>query len=207
MTVRATWNGDRFNRQLHVAVDAAATAMARTVAEQARANLRSTKAGIDQSSGRKFFTGGSKPGGFPAARSGFLSRSVTSTGAQGGVSYAGTNVKYGRYLEYGAVIRPKQARALTIPLNGEAVRLLARHRRTRNIPNLRVVKLRDGRMFLVGKRHRAGKNEKPVFLFVLKQEVRIAPRPWLLRSAKQSRSRMLQNGRAAFERSMKGMRT
>lgn len=124
----------------------------------------------------------SLPGNPPNSQSGHLRNSVTAVHSKDlGVPLAaafGTNVPYGRYLEFGA--NPKGKPWLTIPVHPEAKRASRRGQGARSF-RLRFQKTRNGALLVKDVPGNRGRSE---VWYVLKHEVHIAPRPWLLRSVR-----------------------
>lgn len=174
------WQGEAVMARFRAAVDEGVTRMAAVAAETARARMGGNTASLLPGQSRSTYTS-SKPGGYPGRRTGHLARSITHTRAVRGVAQYGTNVKYGRYLEYGA--NPRGRPLLAIPLSGLAETLRIRHGGTRNIPGLRLVRTKRN-LFLV--RHVRGHHARSEFLFLLTPSVRIAPRPWIHRAAREA---------------------
>lgn len=81
---------------------------------------------------------------------------------------------YGPVHEFGATIRPRRARALTIPLNAEA-----RARPARQIRGLFLIRSKKGNLLLVRK---TADGVEPFFL--LRDEVRIPRRPYVAPTAR-----------------------
>lgn len=137
--------------------------------------------------GGKVWNKPSHPGGFPASQSGRLRNSITSERASWAVYRVGTNVAYGKHLEFGAHPRAKRGKYLTVPMNYEASRLLKRAGSVRNIPGLKII-ARTRRGWLLGfkagtsrvVRGKTSKVRNTKALFALVPDVTILPRPWLL---------------------------
>lgn len=129
----------------------------------------------------------SAPGQVPHSQTGGLRNSIGYIEAVNGESGAGTTLAYGRFLEVGAHIRPRNGRAIAIPLSPEAKRLSARHGgRVRSIINalkfdkarpMRWVKTRNGVLLLIAEGRRKNAGWMPFFL--LTKHARLAARPWL----------------------------
>lgn len=133
----------------------------------------------------------SLPGMPPNSQTGNLRGSIGYRPVEDGESRAGTDVKYGAYLEKGAIIRPKNGKAIVIPLSRAAAKLLRDHGgRARSVVNalkfdrakpLRFIKTKNGlliaRAYGITKGRAAGTKSEPMFL-VTKRAV-IKPRPWL----------------------------
>lgn len=81
-------------------------------------------------------------------------------------------VKYARIHEKGGIIRPRKAKALTIPFRGVKGR-------ARNYPGAFIIRSKGGKAFLV-RRQGVGLE----WLYTLKQSVRIPARRWLSRTVR-----------------------
>jgi hypothetical protein len=148
----------------------------------------------------------SAPLGPPNSQSGTLHKSIMRTKAINHVVKVGTAVKYGRYLEFGAVVTPKKAERLAIPLNAEARMLSRRVAGSGGLRslNLKSIKTRNGNILLGREKwsgRGASKSRSFEALFVLKFIAIILPRPWLRPALAQSRPQALAAFRAAFSRS------
>ena len=117
----------------------------------------------------------SAPGQPPGTRSGQGRHSITYALA-GRVLSVGTNLIYLGFLHFGGVIRPRKAKALTIPIAPEA-----EGKRARDFDNTFILKPKPGDPQSAGiimQKIGDGPNDiRP--LFALRKSVRIAPRPWL----------------------------
>jgi phage gpG-like protein len=127
---------------------------------------------------KKTLTGASpsKPGDPPGTETGSLRRSVQvdMTDLPNMQTRVGTNLPYGRYLEYGARIRPKKAKALAVPLTKAA----KRHSSPRDFPKELQLIPRKGRAPLLVETF--GKRKTRMILhYVLLPEVNLAARPWM----------------------------
>lgn len=137
----------------------------------------------------------SSPGGFPGKDVGELRKSIHYN-IEGTRARVGTNLDYGRYLEYGFKSTAKGKGALPVPLNREARKMLRQASAAKSplwvmFPNLAMVKRKGKPPLLIltgGKGTRGGKQWKP--MFVLKKSVTVAPRPWVLRSAAMAKTNM-----------------
>lgn len=133
----------------------------------------------------------SEPGEPPNSQTGTLSRSIHYVHPRNlapGVAAFGTNVEYGRHLEFGATVRPKNVKALPVPLTREAARL---QRRVTSIRQLGLKfayrpSTKPNCAGILGTESGKGKVFKP--MFALMRVVHIWPRPWLKRSMLASRS-------------------
>lgn len=92
----------------------------------------------------------------------------------------GSPLKYARIHETGGTIRPKNARALTVPLS-----LKARRGRAQDFADAFILNTADGRAFLV-----QPDGDGLEFLYVLKDQVTIPRRPYLSRASKVSNERV-----------------
>lgn len=117
----------------------------------------------------------SRPGQAPGVVTGQLHLSVQQdrSNINQFVLRVGTNLAYGRHLEYGARIRPKNKKALAVPLTD-----LARKNKPNKFPKkLQMIK-RKGRapllVQLVG-----GKKKRMIPHYILLGQVNLAPRPWM----------------------------
>lgn len=132
----------------------------------------------------------SNPGSPPAQQLGALHRSIKITkpvtNGNRVSATAGTTLKYGTYMEYGA--RPRaHGKALLIPLQPEAHRML-KNGLVKNNSQLFMVK-RPGKAPILA---RKGPRGAIVPLFVLKKSVTVKPRPWLRPSLNRARVAMAQ---------------
>lgn len=186
------WTGDAVLARFTASVDEGVTRMASVAAETARSRMGGNSAARLPFHTRDTYTS-SRPGGYPGRRQGRLAASVTSTRAVRGVAQYGTNVKYGRYLEFGA--NPQGKPMLAIPLTGLAETLRIRHGGVRGIPGTRLIRTPRG-LFIV--RTYRGHNARTEFLFKLQRSARILPRPWIMRAAREAIPAM----RSAFTSTM-----
>lgn len=136
----------------------------------------------------------SNPGNPPNFQTGELAGSIRTVGADAlgkplSAAY-GTAVMHGLYMEKGATIRPKTAKAIPVPLNTQAKQMLQRIRGA----SLRTQKLipikKDGKSYLVEKTP-TGRVKKNGAIFALRKLVVIAARPWIVPSLKLSRDAMV----------------
>jgi len=114
----------------------------------------------------------SQPGEPPAVQAGRLRHSITYR-VLGRVLQVGTNLVYAAILHFGGTIRPKRAKALTIPIAPEA-----RGMRARDFENTFVLRRPDdeaGEGLIM--QSLAGGGVKP--LFALRTSVTIKPRPYM----------------------------
>lgn len=179
--VRTEWSGDRYAEAVRTAALTRGLPAAAAVVES---RMKTNLAG----------PGPSAPGQPPGQETGQLKQSITYnlTGAKARI---GTNLVYGRWLEYGvAAITPKNGRALAVPVNQTAKRLQRRGIVADAITGLfkraglrslgvdfAFVK-RPGKPPLLIEKTATGKLKTNGAIFVLKSVVRLAARPWALRS-------------------------
>jgi phage gpG-like protein len=123
---------------------------------------------------RAFVRGGiSEPGGPPGTRSGMLRASVTYE-VEGSLLSVGTNLVYGAKLQEGGDIRPKTAKALTVPISPEA-----EGKRARDFSDTFIIPSKSGdpdTVGIIGRRAAGGTFQG---LFALRKRVHIEARPWL----------------------------
>lgn len=175
MTVK--WDDSAFKAKLREACDAAASAAAMDLATRLSSSMGR----------RKGFGVRSAPGGFPNTQEGHLSRSFAWQTAKDGVAFAGSNLAYARYLNNGAIIRPKNGKMIGFPVSkvgydavknsGGSIRgaiaLLKATRkafviRAKSDPSKLVVCIPVGR----------GKNARNEAAILLTRGSTILPRPW-----------------------------
>lgn len=190
------WNAQaimaRVQHAVNAGVYAGAIEAARTVREDMGGTGGTRDSGVLGSS-RNSYTS-SAPGGPPGVRSGNLRNSIDAMspeelGTPSRAAY-GTNVAYGRHLEFGAYPRAKAGKYLTIPLHGKAESALIRAGGSvRNIPGLFFIRTMKGQLFLA--RKYGGKRARVELWFILKKSVRIAARPWAFRPVTVHRERIL----------------
>lgn len=214
MTVKITWTADQWARAIIPAINAGLTAAAQVCADQAVQSFGSSP---------------SPPGSPPGVDTGLLRNSiaVASPEALGTPLKAafGTAVPYGRHLEFGAVVRPKKAKALAIPNDrgaGQAIiRQFGKGASLRGNSNLRFIPMTkfgfvgvlvNKKMFSVHVRGIKGtafsgggtrKIPKGSIMFFLRTQVTIAPRPWIMRAANAARA---EAGAAANKTMLQRMR-
>lgn len=115
-------------------------------------------------------------------RTGTLKRSITYQVAVDGYSArVGTNVVYARAHEFGAVIKPKNAKFLTIPIGQYRVQSrTARIRSARQVKDLVYIPRKNGEFGgMLGRPKGRGKARSIEPLFLLRKRVTIPPRPFL----------------------------
>jgi hypothetical protein len=105
----------------------------------------------------------------------------------------GTIVPHGRYMEFGANIRPKKGKTLPVPINAAAAKMLRKDAvRLGGLKtqNMTVIRTRTGALYLVETTAKTGKIKKNGAKFKLVKSVRILPRPWVRRSYLKARKEM-----------------
>jgi len=173
------WNGAAYLAHVRAAVPKALALAGEEIRNQMKVNLSGPSP--------------SKPGGFPGADTGTLSRSIFNEGVTPFQRRIGTRTPQGRWMELGATVRPKRVKALPVPLNYKAKRML----RTLGVANGSRVSLRTrnlivvkmGKTTILTERTAGGKasKAKDAARFVLRKKVVILPRPWCYRSAAMAR--------------------
>ena len=173
------WNGDELKRQVEAGI----------AAGLARSAIRLQTEMINKLSGKS----PSAPGTPPGVDRGTLRRSITYAMGKRSVR-VGTPLKYGWFQEFGATIRPRRVKALPVPVNAAArrmMRTLPINPRTGMVGSLRsknltFIKSRKGKnvgllVEKIGTRCKA-KGKFSVAVLVLKPQVVLPPRPWVRRS-------------------------
>lgn len=188
MTVKITWTADQWARAIVPAINAGLTAAAQVCADQAVQSFGSSP---------------SPPGSPPGVDTGLLRNSiaVASPEALGTPLKAafGTAVQYGRHLEFGAVVRAKSTKYLPVPVNrglAQAIRRrIGKGASLRGYPGLKFIPRKGGGGVLVltdSVRYQKNRGKFTArsgqVAFVLKEQVIIAPRPWIRRAAIAARS-------------------
>jgi phage gpG-like protein len=136
----------------------------------------------------------SPAGGPPGTVTGNLRQSIQSTDPENGYAKVYTNWKYAAIQENGGIIRARNVKYLTIPMNVRAAKLRA------NTASLRTLNLhftkghRPGLAFLWETRGK-GKNSRSELMFMLKPSVRLPARPFM-RPAAQNPTVIANMGRA-----------
>lgn len=188
--VRLQWHGDEALKRLEAAANKGLTEYAIVVAGTAERSFGREHGGIP-----------SKPGMPPHSQSGHLRNSIAYVPAKNLKALVGTNVPYGRHLEFGFTARAKRAKFLAVPVHPKASRALVRAGgRTRNIPGLVLIRTKAGQLLLV--KPIKGKHARVEVWFVLKKSVTVAPRPWLRPALARSRAEGLRRMHAAVAREM-----
>lgn len=144
----------------------------------------------------------SNPGNPPNFQTGELAGSITVVGPEALgrplTAAVGTAVPHGRYMELGATIRPRNVKALPVPVNQQAEQMLQRIKGA----SLRTQKLitikKDGKRYLVEKTP-TGRVKKNGAVFALRTMVVIKPRPWLLPSLKLARDEMVERFKSVVQ--------
>lgn len=175
-----TWNGPEFARRVEKGISDGLV----------NTSIRLQSEMITQLSGPSPSKAGSPPG----VDRGTLRRSITYK-ASPRMAVIGTPLKYGWVQEFGAVggvIRPRTVKALPVPLNYEAKRMLrtlsinGRQVASLRSRNLTYVPKKDGERvgFLVEKIVKNGKNKGEFrgAVFALRKSIKSRPRPWVRRS-------------------------
>jgi phage gpG-like protein len=163
MPARLEWDAARLRRAITPALRAGVGAAAMSMADSTR--RRFTK-------GPRFES--SAPGQPPNIQRGYLRNSVVHVMKDGLEASVGTNVPYGRVQEFGAIIRPKRRKYLTVPVSIEAKRLSEKGVSARDVKGLVPIK-RTGKPMLLA----MSNGGKPDVWYVLKKSVKLPPRPWL----------------------------
>lgn len=186
--VRTEWRGDEYAAVVRDAVvSRGLPAAAAVVQGRMKTNLSGP--------------GPSNPGQPPGQGTGLLKQSITYN-VSGATARIGTNLKYGRWLEYGFTATPKTAKALAVPVNKTAKRMQSRGIVADAISGLfkraglrslgvrfAVIK-RKGQSPLLMETTATGKIKTNGAIFALVKMVRVAARPWALRSLNESRTDM-----------------
>lgn len=119
-------------------------------------------------------------------RTGFLARStffqsLRATKSQVYVSVV--TAHYGPVHEYGATIKPRRKKWLTVPLPAAQTPAGVTRYAAPDYPGAFLIKSRTGKLFIVKRGKKPGKLD---FLFALKKEVKIPARKWFSTAAKQA---------------------
>lgn len=138
----------------------------------------------------------SAPGSPPNSQSGNLRNHIAFASPDAlstpGHAAFGTNVEYGRHLEFGAVVRPRTVRYLPVPVNKPAKDMLRRLKGgSLRSQKLKFIKYRNGTKMLREVTPAKGQLKKNGAAFVLKLVVVIVARPWLARAARDARGDMI----------------
>lgn len=185
--VQTKWNGDNWLKAVKTAAEDALYAGAAVAADSAARSMGRSHGGISSS-----------PGSPPNVQTSHLRNSIAFVHARDLgrplTAAFGTNVPYGRFLEFGATVRARDKK-LTVPLNQKAKRLLASVGGNIRALALRVVPTKSGAFLALPPSVKGG---DPEFLFKLEEEVVIAPRPWLLPTVKRDKARILGAMRTRF---------
>jgi len=169
MAMTFKWTGDAWAKAAVPAAEKGLEEVAKFCAEKARVSIGRNHGGV-----------ASQPGMPPNSQTGNLRRRIAWVGAAqvGRLRAAfGTDVKYGRYLEFGARPRARD-KYLTVPLTVQAAKALRRVKTVRAIPGLKWHPPRKGNTRSGGV---LGKivSKKFVAWFALMTDVTIKARPWL----------------------------
>ncbi len=142
-------------------------------------------------------TGGpSLAGGFPRTNTGALRKSIFIRKSENGLSaFVGTVSKVAFFMEFGAIIRPKKAKALAIPISRKAKKHSDAGGSARDFPIKLVFIRRKGKppllVEITGKG--GGKlRKKWTIHYVLPAMARLAPRPFLLPTLNQMKDEILE---------------
>lgn len=163
---RVVWHGEEFERIVRTAVE-------RDGLPAAGIELQREMTGL-----LKRRRGPSLPGEPPGLDTGTLARSVNVTEPENLSIRVGTDLPYGRHLEFGAVVTAKKAKYLTIPLNRAAKMMRRRNTTLRSVAGLFPL-IRPGKTPLLARRKVRGKDKTIEPMFALKKTVRIEARPWM----------------------------
>jgi hypothetical protein len=181
--VKLRWNGDAIRKSVE---DGVWTGLVRSgvVLQKSMQTTLGVKGG---------FGNRSSPGDPPRVDSNTLRKSISTVPDEANrVVRVGTNVPHGRYMEFGAVIRPKKTKYLPIPLNKRAAQMLRKDAvrsgglRTQNLALI----TSKGEAYLI-EQTPSGKERKNGAAFALKKQVTIKPRPWVYRSYIKARNDMM----------------
>lgn len=173
-TVTIDWSPEGIFAKVEAAANKALLAAGEVIAADARQSI---------SKGTRWES--SAPGQPPNFQTGELAGSINVKSGGNLRVLVGTDVPHGRYMEFGATIRPKTVRAIPVPCNVQAKQMLQRIRgaslRTQNLIPIK----KDGKRYLAEKTP-TGKIKKNGALFVLRAFVVILARPWLRPAAERS---------------------
>lgn len=184
---RVDWHGDEFLRGVLVpAVHDGLTSLAITLQGAMTRNLNSTASP-------------SSPGGFPGNLTGELGRSITYTTPANLSVKVGSTLPYAVTLERGATIVAR-GKKLTVPLNDRAVRMRRQNASLVGAsPKLSFIRTPSG-AYLV--RNVGGKAARTEFWFKLMDRITVAPRPWAMRTVRESKEALLKAFAAGTRRSL-----
>jgi hypothetical protein len=171
MTVRMTWRAEEWQRAAVPALNDGLAAAAAVCANQAVVNLSQNAPP-------------SAPGDYPAHDQGNLRNSISYAhpDALGTPlkSAFGTAVFYGRVLEFGKVITPRNKQYLKVPVNRQLARWVVRNNMEDKLVLIRPAD--SGPLLVLPERV----GFKVVYKLV--RSVQIKPRPWIIRSAMMARA-------------------
>lgn len=194
MTTKSEWHGEEWMRQAIPSINKGLTAAAMVMADQATQLLSGPSP--------------SAPGSPPGVDTGTLRNSITfaspeSLGTNLRAAF-GTAVHYGRHLEFGAIIRPKNSKWLTVPVDRGLAQTMARKGFTgsvRSIPGLKYIPPAKGannggrlvlessvRVNVRGPKKKTRGVSAGKTVFVLKKQATIKAHPWIRRAAESSAS-------------------
>lgn len=140
-------------------------------------------------------SGPSRVGGFPHANLGNLRKSIFVKKSENGLSaFVGSANKVAFFMEFGAIIRPKKAKALAIPISKQAKKHNDSGGSAKSFPKKLVFIRRKGKppllVEMTGKK--GGKlRSKWTIHYVLPAMARLAPRPIFLPTLNQIRDEIL----------------
>lgn len=138
----------------------------------------------------------SSPGSPPNSQTGHLRNSIAfaspeSLGTPGHAAY-GTSVEYGRHLEFGAVVRPRNVKYIPVPVNKAAKDMLRRLKgASLRTQKLKFIKYKNGTKMLREVTPAKGKIKANGAAFVLKLVVVIVARPWIERASRDAKWEMI----------------
>lgn len=102
----------------------------------------------------------------------------------------GTNVEYAAIVEFGGVITPKEAKALTVPVHPDAKRLVASGGSAADMTDL-VMIARKGKAPLLVRIKSKGRNQRFDIMFVLTKSVKVKAQPYLRPALLGSKQRIM----------------
>lgn len=168
-TVTYTFSKDKFVGAMKTALDAGALNAARTGAEFIRSKVGTKHGGT-----------ASKGWGPWNTQTGNARGSIAAVKTGDGKAAFGSNVKYVRYLEFGATIKPKTAKALLVPVG--IGKKLFRGRNPKDViaagkadGTIFTKKTKEGKRVIFLKTGKTDRSAKPIA--VLRKQVTLYPRP------------------------------
>lgn len=179
---------DSFMIKLRDSADKAASAMAETLADTIVRGFGRDHGGIP-----------STPGNYPNSQTGFLRNSIQWIPSYNQTAYVGSNAPYALYLQRGAHIRPRNAKALAIPLTKaakdkveEAGTPRAAIQEFKADTSNPVVSIKTVSGTIIARKRGRGKAKGEVEpLFLITMEAVIHPRPWATLGIRDARKDML----------------